>query len=364
MLLHYGLKLKGNSHEALGLECQDAFSIRSVGDRLLVAAIADGLGSCSRSAVGARLAAESATAYLAGHLSSGCLCADVLPELEAAFREALQQVKVAAGGEDLLDYSSTFTIVVYDGEHLAYGHVGDSGAIALTPAGDYQLITRQMKGALANETVPLSYGEKYWRFGYEPGPFCAIALMTDGLYEHICLPSLREKTPPLYGARVRPFIDRAVAPINTQEEAEEMGQEILTYFQTEPEARGTNDDLTLVCLFNQAIVPAEKEPDYYVPQITADEALNYQRRLYPSLEAKTSTTTDGQDSQECANESVAVIQRTTDPLAEGFSALETLDAYSSQWSMIEWAFLIALIALAGFFSLVVIVIFMAIVFHL
>ena len=55
----------GASHEKLGLPCQDASKWTALDQAMLVAAVADGVGSAPLAEIGSAIAVESALAYVA-----------------------------------------------------------------------------------------------------------------------------------------------------------------------------------------------------------------------------------------------------------------------------------------------------------
>ena len=63
------VSLDGTSHQKRDLPCQDAHFWQVVGDRILVAGIADGAGSVSLSEVGSLLAVQTAVKGIASKIA-------------------------------------------------------------------------------------------------------------------------------------------------------------------------------------------------------------------------------------------------------------------------------------------------------
>ena len=63
MMYAYGITLDGTYHIKNKIVCQDAHAIEKCGDRMVIAAVADGLGSAEHSEIASRLAADISTAH-------------------------------------------------------------------------------------------------------------------------------------------------------------------------------------------------------------------------------------------------------------------------------------------------------------
>ena len=61
---YYGISQVGQYHLNAGSEvCQDSFAIEVIGDNVIVAAVADGVGSEDHSEIGAEVAAKACVSY-------------------------------------------------------------------------------------------------------------------------------------------------------------------------------------------------------------------------------------------------------------------------------------------------------------
>ena len=267
MIGSYYVSAIGTAHlEKADGVCQDYSAVKHISDRLVVAAIADGLGSAAQSDVGAKLAVESVIEYISQRINSVPL--NQYPELIKqayiyAYNETLSKAK--ENGIDARDYNTTLTAVIYCGTELYYGQCGDGGIIALTAQGDYVRVTSAEKGESFNETHPLLNGEQYWSFDRFQGQVCAFLMMTDGIFDLVCSPLLNEQPCPIFVAFARKFIDRNILAANNAEDFEKLQSRISAFIASEKFSKdyGVTDDKTIVGVINTGIMPALKDEKYY-----------------------------------------------------------------------------------------------------
>ena len=192
MLAHFCVTQQGESHVQRGDACQDHSTSRSVvapsnGKEYVVAAIADGVGSCELSDQGSRAAAETFVDHVAGSLGD----ADSAPDgelvgalVEEAFHAALARVAEMAR-EQMVPaplFDTTLTGIVYDGHTMWYGHAGDDGIVAMRADGGYGMVTSRHEGEEAGSVCPLrSMGT--WEFGAVDN-VASLVMMTDGLLDY------------------------------------------------------------------------------------------------------------------------------------------------------------------------------------
>jgi len=124
---------RGAAHRARGEVRQDAFGVTSVGDRYVLAAVADGVGAASHAHRGAQLAVRHAIGYLAWALPGSDL--DVV-DMVSALRKADEAVRNAGPAPE--SRSTTLTVAAIELGWAGQGHryrlvrVGDSPALMLT----------------------------------------------------------------------------------------------------------------------------------------------------------------------------------------------------------------------------------------
>jgi len=114
---------------------------------MVIAAVGDGLGSCTHSEIGSQKAVKAATRYCEQHqplLRSGNTEA-IRQAIKSAFFEAEREIEKEAesNNRDLVEYHTTLSLAVLVGDTLYYGHSGDSGIIALTTEGRFEKVTTQ-----------------------------------------------------------------------------------------------------------------------------------------------------------------------------------------------------------------------------
>lgn len=310
MIGHYGLSVIGTSHATqVGGACQDAHAIRRLPEGWVVAAIADGVGSASQSATGARIASVVAVQTVEERcppLWDAHVMSDVV---EHAFHEALRGVLREAEREGLpaSEYDTTLTVVVYNGEHVVCGHVGDSGVVALKPTGDFARITEAQKGEEHNTVVPLRAGPGSWVFRALSEPVCGLLMMTDGILDVACPWILARTEQPVFVGYVRPFIDANVMKARSDAEFKQLEDEIAEFLSGD-RSRLISDDKTVVGLVNTEIVPEVKAVEYYEDPDWAELRRAHDQMLYgtgesPGPEAVISDEASGETTAICVGSS-------------------------------------------------------------
>lgn len=190
-LTYWGFSQQGESHVKNGLPCQDRCKV-VVSDTyrpVIIAAIADGVGSCALAHYGAAIATESSTSFLKEVFDKNDSeeFADkwVGDTLRAAMHFALQSVKEAAENMEQLEYSfqSTLTIAIYDGNTLYIAHAGDDGVVALTEEGEVELVTSRIKGDEASSVYPLQAGSSHWQVLKVDRYVNGFVMATDGVLD-------------------------------------------------------------------------------------------------------------------------------------------------------------------------------------
>jgi hypothetical protein len=192
-MLTYNIRRTGRSHEAQGRSCEDASNIKLLDDGWILAAVADGVGSCSNAATGSELAVNSVIEYCKNNFSSAKRAhGDFNRLILAAYQYALSKVKEKSevDKQPFKSYDSALSVALYDGQHIHYGHSGDSAIVGLKKNGEYATITTQQKGQSANEVIPLRWGPSYWEIGFYDEELVSVLLLTDGIFEGFVSPWL------------------------------------------------------------------------------------------------------------------------------------------------------------------------------
>lgn len=248
----------GASHIERNIECQDykKYLRINLADReIIIAAVADGVGSCKNSSQGSKTATEAAVNYTADKLRElmyngwdQTICIRVI---NAAFSSAYYAMDALANQENisLFSISTTLTLAVYDGEHLAFGHAGDSGLIVLYEDGSYEMITERKKGDTANSVIPLNGDYTMWQFDFAKKKVVSFVLMTDGLLDY----GVKDKKYnnmvyfPLYGSFM-------LLPIASDKEEKNASERVLEWISSPELQNRVKDDISFIIVSNQALI--------------------------------------------------------------------------------------------------------------
>lgn len=190
----YGMSLQGRSHKKNHTPCQDSNHFCYLeNEKILIAAIADGVGSCIWSHWGSYTAVKTAVMSLKREITaiSGGNVLKIpslsTSQIEAMFHSAFSDARRAV--EDLADreqrsvynFQSTLTVALYDGTHLTCCHIGDDGVVAQGVSGKYQMITQRIKGDEANSVVTLQSGK--WFITTISTEITGFLMSTDGILD-------------------------------------------------------------------------------------------------------------------------------------------------------------------------------------
>lgn len=287
MLTHFSITQQGARHIQSGAPCQDySDSVRIHPEHLetdyVLAAIADGVGSCQFSQIGSKTAVRSLLQFLEKDMSApGFQPTDntMSKLLLDGLRYALEQVEQAADEKELpfLQLDSTLTGAVYDGKNLWFCHIGDDGIVALYTDGTYEMVTTRHKGQEAHSLYPLRFEEK-WQVGKAEKNVASLALMTDGVLDD-CVADEKLDNMVCFN-RLRPALTE---PMSSDESSAELKKEWENYLwmsegYEEKFRSRVSDDITLVVVQNPELVAA-------LPEIHFDVNLWNTRVLQAQAEA-------------------------------------------------------------------------------
>ena len=244
-ILFSGFSMRGYMHSENDIKCQDKCAIRVMGvsDNYVVAGIADGLGSSAFSDEGAAVAISSALNEinkLFAH-EENPTDDDIIDTLKLSMRRAYESVAQYADqkGEELNEYYSTLTVVIYDGKDAFIAHAGDDGVVVLTDSGFYGLVTTRHKGDTVNSVVPLQ-GVTNWEFVIVRD-IVGVVMATDGVLDAF-VKREKEENRVLF-----PFIQ-----LITESESDEITilEKYKSLFKTEGMQNLITDDITLIAMKN------------------------------------------------------------------------------------------------------------------
>ena len=281
MLHSYGFSIVGSSHLKKGGVCQDANKIITLDNGTIIAAIADGVGSCKYSDIASSIAVDVSARVCADEIKTDGNC-DLLKVIEKAFTQAEREIDKRSLSENHLitDYDTTLSLVIYDGKHIAYGHCGDGGIIGLTPEGDYITTTSPQKTD-GIYVIPLRAGKNTWIIGKSEEEFASVLLATDGVYD-IFFPYLLKGQPvEVYVPLIRYFMDNNILKAS-EKTIEAIGKEREDYLNSKA-CISITDDKTIVVLINGDVRPELKEDKYYAEPDWDALQLDWNKKAYPHL---------------------------------------------------------------------------------
>ena len=303
MIHSYGFSIAGSSHIKTGTVCQDANKILpdSGSGSLIIAAIADGVGSCKYAEIAAEIAVKVSVSHCAKGIKSALEKNILLELMENAFlnAEIAIEKKSREDKNPLSEYETTLDLVIFHNKTLYFGHCGDGGIVGLSVNGDYEKLTipQKVEGIYV---VPLRNGSarrnNTWEFKKAEGEYASVLLATDGVYDIFFPYLLKDQPVEIYVPLIRYFMDNNGLKVN-KKNIKKLSDERKEFLNSSA-CESITDDKTIVVLVNEGVFPKILEDTYYEePDWDALQEI-WNRKAYPHLykkkkgSTKSSKTTD------------------------------------------------------------------------
>jgi len=283
MIFTYEYSAVGSAHLSKGETTnQDAKKIESAANGWVIAAIADGVGSCKYSDIASAIAVDISVQICLEEIKKSDNNCDLLKVIETAFSRAEREIDNHSLSKNHLitDYDTTLSLVIYDGKHITYGHSGDGGIIGLTNTGDYVKITDPQKKE-GVYVIPLREGKDSWIIDRAEGEFASVLLATDGVYDTFFPYLLKGQPIELYVPLIRYFMDNNILKFS-EDVKDAVSKEREDYLNSDACASIT-DDKTLVVLVNGDIQPTIKDDVFYAEPDWKALQLEWDKKAYPHL---------------------------------------------------------------------------------
>jgi hypothetical protein len=232
---------RGTSHAQQGDPCQDyahALVVKSV----FLAACADGAGTASRSAEGARISCHSVIHQAAEFVRSGGQIRDLTRDIVVSWYDVARRnlsLLACLNSLPLREYACTLLLVAIDDSGAISSQLGD-GAIVIMESEGYRPVFWPQSGEYANTTSFLS-GDNFANrmlFSYTTDPPEEVALFTDGLQ----LLALQFATRSAHAPFFRPLFETLAAHPNP----DELRRPLLAFLESPDVNQRTEDDKTLI----------------------------------------------------------------------------------------------------------------------
>lgn len=356
MLYSYQVNIAGPGHVLRDIPCQDSCAVWcDDAGSIVIAAVADGLGSERYSQVGSQVAAETFVSWCRAHLAA-CEGAQAL---EAMMREAYYAcydavaARAAEMGESVTEFDSTLCTAIFNGDALFWGQSGDSGLVACLNDGTYVPVTAMQRDE-QGRVFPLCFDD-HWEFGHLEGVATCL-LATDGVLEGMLAPPVVERFAGI-------SLDREKCHLflhpheGDAEHVDKLQQQAEAFLAGYP--RGLiDDDKTLVVICDDAELPA-RQPDAYYAAPDWDEIRRKRHEsvmaAYAAEDAEKAMSEDcssaaedvGDSEQEISEEPQSLAPTALGDLAEAADAMADVVEDAVREAMPAWKCAARAVAQAG-----------------
>ncbi len=238
----FGASVIGPYHVLRGIPCQDACAYQTIEPACAAIAVADGLGSASKSDIGANVAVTAAIEFLAHRLEVENSDLNLIEFSQTAIQEARKALEEMAVELQcaLSDLACTMIVIMMNENYVAVSHIGD-GAVVAEMDGNLQLVSAPGESEYTNEVVPLTSPdwENHVRTGAASG-VTAVAAFTDGCQRAALAKSENGLAP------FAKFFDPIFSFAREVESVHEAEEEIAALLSSKKLCENSEDDKTLV----------------------------------------------------------------------------------------------------------------------
>ena len=286
MKYSYEISIRGKDHEDRNLPCQDYCTVMHFDEKNILGIVADGVGSESHSDFGASIAVHALKKVLKEKFNPDMQDEEILKLLNMAFCEANETVKKCAleSGYDPGQCDTTLSAAILRNNDLFYGHVGDSGIIALQSDGTICAVTKKQQDS-EGRVYPLCFVEEKGVFEKFDGTVASVILATDGIFDTLTPVYLKDEKTPVYNALAMAWMD--IRATDVENVGIDAVREKITDYLSEIPKEVIGDDKSLVVLMDSGVVIEYKEDEYYSEPDWEDIIKrwreDYFRKAYPHL---------------------------------------------------------------------------------
>ena len=241
-----GASVQGTSHIKTNLPCQDYHNYNILTERTIVGAVADGLGSASKSREGSKLAVDKAIEAISLVISQEYPTNEESWEtaVKRGFHEARSKLVKQAEATNcpLREYGTTLIVIILNDEWLVTGQVGDGAVVALFEEGQLETVSYPQGGEYANQTIPLTTPDalEHAKFSAKKAEIQAVAILSDGI-QHLSINSADHKPH-------APFFTPIFGTLSTINDSQTISHQLAEYLASERVCARTDDDKTLLLI--------------------------------------------------------------------------------------------------------------------
>lgn len=241
-----GTSVKGTSHLAGDVPCQDAHAYEIISTGEVIIAVADGAGSASRSQEGAQLAVTQVVAAAHAYLERDGHQLGDAPQWQQMMHDVFTHTRqkvldlAAAEATSARSFATTLMCAVLTATTLVVGQLGDGMAVGELHDGTFVTLIQPQRGEYANETSFLTQADALERLAVVVymDEIKSLVLSTDGLLR-LAL-HLPDYTPsPRFFQPLLEFVAETADDGQAQREIE-------AFLESERVGKRTDDDKTLV----------------------------------------------------------------------------------------------------------------------